>query len=206
MESHNDPEYEARLKAFQADLSRPSSEIVQKHILTGSPVALSPDEYFALRHEVALYFGIHPVEVVLVGSCRIGFSLLDKPNKNRPRYSRLQSGSDLDLVVVSARLFDQLWDAVFEYAQTNLAFSKSREGVEFRNMLFRGWVDPRGLPPVKRFTLSNRWIQFFDGLSRDRRFGNRRASARVYRDWSRLAAYQQIAVDQCKRALGSQSK
>src|SRR5947208_1724759 len=77
MES-KDAEYEARLKAFQADLSRPSSEIVQKHILTGSPVALAPDDYFALRHEVALHFRIHPVEVVLVGSCRIGFSLTDK--------------------------------------------------------------------------------------------------------------------------------
>lgn len=205
MES-NDPEYEARLKAFQSDFNRPSSEIVQKHILTGLPVALSPDDYFALRHEVAFHFDIYPVEVVLVGSCRIGFSLTDKPRRNRPRYSRLQPGSDLDLVVVSARLFHQLWDAVFDYSQTNLAFSKSAEGVQFRNMLFRGWVDPRGLPPVKRFDLSNRWVQFFDGLSRDRRFGNRRASARVYRDWSRLVAYQQIAVDLCKRAIGSPPK
>lgn len=203
MES-NDREYEARLRAFQADLSRPSSEIVQKHILTGSPVALTPEEYFVLRHEVALHFGVHPVEVVLVGSCRIGFTLTNKLRKNRPRYSLLQPGSDLDLAVVSARLFNQFWDAVFEYAQTDLAFHKSPEGVRFRNMLFRGWVEPRGLPPVKRFELFTDWIRCFDSLSRDRRFGNRRASARVYRDWSRLAAYQEIAVDQCKRGFGSQ--
>src|SRR5262249_38426705 len=158
-------------------------EIVQKHILTGSPVALTADDYFALRHEVARQFGIHSVEVVLVGSCRIGFSLTDKTKQNRPRYSRLRAGSDLDLVVVSARLFDQLLDAVFEYSQTNLAFSKSPEGVRFRNMLFRGWIEPRGLPPVRRFELSHDWVQFFDGLGRDRRFGNRRATARVYRDW-----------------------
>jgi hypothetical protein len=203
MES-SDPEYDARLRTFQVDLSRPSEEIVQKHILTGSPVALTPDDYFALRHEVALYFCIQPVEVVLVGSCRIGFTLTDKPMKNRPRFSRLQPGSDLDLVVVSAQLFDQLWDAVFDYSRTNSAFSRSPEATKFRNMLFRGWVDPRGMPPGRRFDLSNRWVQFFDGLGRDRRFGNRRASARVYRDWLRLAAYQQIAVDQCKRAFERQ--
>jgi hypothetical protein len=200
------PEYDARLRAFQADLSLPSWEIVQKHILTGSPVALTPDDYFALRHEVALHFAIQPVEVVLVGSCRTGFSLTDKPKRNRPRFSHLQSGSDLDLVVVSLRLFDQLWEAVFDYSRTDSAFTRSPEGTEFRNMLFWGWVDPRGLPPGRRFDLSNRWVQFFDGLGRDRRFGNRRASARVYRDWSRLAAYQQIAVDQCKRAFGSRPR
>lgn len=201
-----DPEYEARLRSFQADLSRPSSEIVQKHILTGSPIVLTPDDYFVLRQEVALHFGIHPVEVVLVGSCRVGFSLTDKPKKKRPRYSRLETSSDLDLAVVSSKLFHRLWDAVFEYSRTNIAFSGSPEGTQFRYTLFQGWIDPRGLPPVRRFELSNRWISFFDGLSRDRRFGNRRASARVYRDWSGLAAYQQIAVDRCKQAHGSQPK
>src|SRR5947209_7734337 len=104
----SDPEYDARLRAFQADLIRPSWEIVQKHILTGSPVALSPDDYFVLRHEVALHFKIQPVEVVLVGSCKTGFSLTDKPEKKRPRFSRVEPGSDLDLAVVSARLFDEL--------------------------------------------------------------------------------------------------
>jgi hypothetical protein len=202
----SDTEYEARLKAFQADLTRPSWEIVHKHILTGLPVALSPDDYFALRHEVAVHFDVHPVEVVLVGSCKTGFSLTDKLQKNRPRFSKLKPGSDLDLVVVSTRLFEQLWDAVFDYSRIALAFSKSPEGAEFQSMLFRGWIDPRGLPPGRRFELSNRWVQFFDGFGRNRRFGNRRASARVYRDWSRLAAYQQIAVDQCKRTLGRKPK
>ncbi len=192
-----------RLKAFQADLSRPSEEIVQKHILTGSPAALTPDEYFAVRHEVAVHFGIQPVEVVLVGSCRTGFSLTEKPKKGRPRYSLVEQGSDLDLVVVSSRLFDRLWDAVFDYSRTNSAFRNSDEATEFRNMLFQGWVDPRGMPPGRRFEQADYWVRFFDGLSRDRRFGNRRTSARVYRDWQRLSAYQQIAVEQCKQALRS---
>ncbi len=134
-------EYEVRLRAFQADLSRPSEEIVQKHILTGTPVALTADEYFALRHEVARHFQIQPVEVVLVGSCQTGFSLTDKPKKSRPRYSWVERGSDLDLVVVSARLFDRLWDAVFDYSRTNSAFRKSPEASEFSStvgvMLFR---------------------------------------------------------------------
>lgn len=200
----SEAEYETRLKQFRADLSRPSNEVVQKHILTGSPVALTSDEYFTLRHEVAVHFRIQPVEVVLVGSCRTGFSLMDKPKKRRPRYSRVQNGSDLDLVVVSARLFDQLWDDVFDYSQTDMAYPNSPEGKKLRTMVFEGWMDPRGLPPGRRFEPAERWRRFFESPGRERRFGNRRASARLYRDWVRLAAYQQIAVDGCKRALRSE--
>jgi len=80
-----------------------------------------------------------PVEVVLVGSCRVGFTLLDKPD--RPRYSPLHSGSDLDIAVVSARLFDQLWYDVFVYSKTDLAFAASEECRLFRLSLFGGWIE-----------------------------------------------------------------
>lgn len=202
----NRSDCEVRLQAFLHDLGRPAQEIVQKHILTGVPAALTPDEYFSLRHEVAGHFCIHPVEVVLVGSCKTGFSLRDKPERGRPRYSFVEQGSDLDIVVVSERLFGEVWDAVFDYGCTSSAYRTSPEATQFRNMLFHGWMDPRGLPPGRNFALGDRWVQFFDGISRDRRFGNRRATARVYRDWSRVAAYQQIAVKQCQRAHKRQEK
>ncbi len=194
------------MREFQIDLSRPSEEVVQKHILTGSPAALTEAEYFTLRHEVALHFGVQPVEVVLVGSSKTGFTLHQKPGEDRPRYSRIGSSSDLDIAVVSSSLFDRFWNAVFEYSQLSAAFRASNESEEFRRMLFRGWVDPRGLPAGPGFEQANEWRRFFDGLSRDRRFGNRRASARIYRDWVRLAAYQRIAVENCKRDSRSLSE
>ena len=198
-------DYNARLDAFRTDLGRPSEEIVQKYILTGSPAALSEDEYFELRDTVARHFDIHPVEVVLVGSCRVGFTLWEKPRKNRPRYSAVESGSDIDLAVVSPLLFDRLWDGVFEYARGDSAFVGTRAGDRLRRTLFQGWVDLRGLPPGQRLGWVSDWVRYFDGLSRDRHFGSRRTSARVYRDWKRLAAYQQIAVDACKKASGDLS-
>ncbi len=196
----SEADYKSRLREFQADFDRPSEEIVHKHILTGSPAALTTKEYFDLRHMVAVHFGVQPVEVVLVGSCRIGFSLKDKPEKSRPRYSIVRADSDLDIAVVSTELFDQLWDDVFAHSRGNSAFRASPEAESFRSMLFRGWVDPRGMPRSRRFERTDAWVQFFDRLSRDRRYGNRRASARVYKNWLRLAAYQQIAVDECVRS------
>jgi hypothetical protein len=200
----DDRQHRDRLEKFQADLTRPSEEIVQKHILTGAPVALSEDEYFELRDEVARHFAIHPVEVVLVGSCRVGFTLWEKPKKKRPRYSPVGPGSDIDLAVVSSPLFARLWDAVFDYARDDPQFLRTHAGETLRRTLFQGWVDIRGLPKSRRLGWVSDWIRFFDQMKSDRRFGSRKTSARVYLDWKRLAAYQQIAVDSCKQAARGQ--
>jgi predicted nucleotidyltransferase len=195
----SDDEYNQRLEDYKNDLKYPASDVVHKHILTGVPVALSLHDYFMLRNRIAKKFQVQPVEVVLVGSCRVGFTLIDKPDRGRPRYSPLHTGSDLDIAVVSARLFDQLWQDVFLYSDTDRAFARSPEAEVFRDTLFNGWIDPRGFPPAARFARSRDWSQFFDQISADRQYGNRRASARVYRSWDRLCAYQQRAVEQCQR-------
>ena len=202
----DDQSYRDRLKAFRADLSRPSEEIVQKHILTGVPAAISEDDYFELRDTVARHFNIHPVEVVLVGSCRVGFTLTEKLKQKRPRYSRVAPDSDIDLAVVSPPLFARLWDGVFDYSRDDPQFIRTHRGMTLRRTLFQGWVDLRGLPIGRRLGWVNDWVRFFDQMKSDRRFGSRKTSARVYLDWKRLAAYQQIAVDACKQAANGEKQ
>lgn len=197
-----DAEYNRRLTEFQSDLKQPAAEVVQKHILTGAPAALTPDAYFLLRKRVADKFRVQAVEVLLVGSCRLGFSVVDKPKLGRPRYSPMRPDSDLDLVVVSTAAFDQLWQELFHYEAGNRGYAVTPEAVKCRDNLFRGWIDPQGLPPVKQFARTRDWVQLFEQIGRDREYGNRRASARLYRSWDRLAAYQQVAVEQCKHNPG----
>lgn len=114
--------------------------------------------------------------------------------------SRLDS--DLDVALVSLERFDVYWDGVFAYSRADRAWKGSREYRTFAKMLFEGWIDPRGLPNVLRFKQAGDWTNFFDNLMQSRRFGRRRISARLYRTWSRLAAYQEIAVRQCIASLG----
>jgi hypothetical protein len=195
----SDSEISDRLDRYKRDLKYPSIEVVQKHILTGQPVALDEEQYFLLRNRVGKKFNVLPVEVILVGSCRIGFTLVDKPDRKRPRYSPIHQGSDLDIAVVSSRLFDVYWEGVYQYSAENLAFSTTEEGQRFRDTLFQGWIEPDALPPAHRFSRAREWFEFFRQISQDRQYGNRRASARVYRSWDRLTAYQQRAVEQCQR-------
>ena len=71
---------EKRLYEFKEDLGFLSPiQIVRKHIIFGECCMLSQREYFDLRSEVADHFGLHPNEVLVVGSTKLGFSVA--PNK-----------------------------------------------------------------------------------------------------------------------------
>ena len=194
----NTPPQDARVARFCADLAvLEPSEVIRKHITTGNPVSISEEQYVERRKLVAKEFELHPTSVVLVGSCRTGFSIAPKT-----RYRLATSNSDLDLAIVSFERFDSYWDDVFAYSSTDRAWRNSREYREFARMLFNGWIDPRGLPNVPTFTRAAKWTTFFDGLMQSRRFGRRRISARLYRTWTRLEAFQETAIRQCRASLG----
>jgi hypothetical protein len=193
--------HEERVRQFQADLAALEvREVVRKHITTGVPVEITAHDYYELRRTVAKEFKLHPSAVILVGSCRQGFSIA--PTK---RYRAARPRSDLDVVLISAERFDYYWDGVFQYARVDAAWKQTKEYKEFVRMLFNGWIDPRGLPSVHRFDEAKRWVSFFDQLMQERRFGERRISARLYRTWDRLESYQENAVLQCRTSLGGQS-
>ena len=189
--------HQDRVVTFKSDLnSRGLRDVVRKHITTGDPVVIDRETYYELRREVALEFNIHPNSVVLVGSCRMGFSL--KPER---RYEPIRAGSDVDVTIISAGLFDFYWDKVFDVWENNILWRKSQEAGRFKENLLRGWIDPRALPNLPSFEMSREWAEFFDKLSRRRVCGTRRINARLYRTWERLEAYQEIMVQDCVSAL-----
>ena len=157
------------------------NEVIRKHITTGMPVELTDEVYFGLRSKIADEFKLHPSAVVIVGSCRMGFSIAP-----RKRFRAAKPDSDLDVALISLERFDQYWDDVFAYSAQDSAWKRSDEYREFVRMLFNGWIDPRGLPNVHRFEQATRWSSFFGELMQSRQFGPRRISAHLYRTWSRL--------------------
>ena len=194
-------QHDTRVRRFCSDLrTLKPNEVIRKHITTGMPVELAEEVYFALRNTIADEFELHPSEVIIVGSCRMGFSIAAKK-----RYRAAKPNSDLDVAMVSMERFDQYWDAVFAYSARDRAWKHSPRHGEFVRMLFDGWIDPRGLPNVPRFEQAARWSMFFDRLMQSRQFGPRRITARLYRTWSRLEAYQEKSVRQCIANLGDQN-
>lgn len=126
----------------------------------------------------------------------MGFSL--KPKK---RYLPVPPDSDVDIAIVSSQQFDAYWDNVFDYARANWHWTKTDLGKMFTTDLFGGWIIPRHLPNLRRFSEGRSWAEFFDELTTRRTCGIREIKARLYRSWDRLEAYQEILVSKCRNDL-----
>jgi len=182
---------EERIKGFRADLPLDDAgNLVRKHITSGDCFALPPPTYYHLKDRVAGNFGLHPTEVVVVGSAKLGFSLV--PEK---RYRPFGDTSDIDVAICSSDLFDACWEEVFDYwARPEFWFGLE----DFRKYLFRGWMRPDKLPPARSFQRSQKWWEFFRELTSEGTFGPYKVRGALYKNWHFLESYQQKCVRDCK--------
>ena len=187
-------EAEERLKEFKKDLKSDLSsiQIVRKHIIFGECYGLSRQNYFDLRSKVAKKFGLHPNEVLVV-SAKLGFSIV--PDKE---YNRFSEDSDIDVALVSSKLFDKYWNQVFSYKKENPYW----EDDEFITYLFQGWIRPDKLPPSKSFSLRKDWWDFFQSMTSSGRYGNYNIRGGLYQSYFFLENYQKICIQKCKKKIG----
>jgi hypothetical protein len=190
-------EIEKAIERFKRDISqRTVSDAVRRNLTFGTCFLLDDDQMFALRNEISENFKIHPSEIILVGSAKLGFSI--KPKR---RYKQFHDGSDLDVAIVSPTLFEQLWQEVFLYSNTNYYWRESQEAADFRRYLLRGWIRPDLMPFGESFKASQHWFDFFNELTSQQRYGPYPVKAGVYRNWLFFEQYQSICISQCKQEL-----
>ncbi|MDE0423573.1 MAG: hypothetical protein OXN25_01755 [Candidatus Poribacteria bacterium] len=179
-----------RLDEFKKELRRLSAtRIVRKHILFGECCMLSQDKYFDLRSEVADHFGLHPNDVLVVGSTKLGFSVV--PDK---KYRLFGNESDIDVALVSSRLFDEFWEQVFRYKYEGSYWPEYDQFVDY---FFRGWIRPDKLPRSSMFPLREDWWNFFRSITNSRKYGDFKISGGLYKSYFFLENYQTICIQQC---------
>lgn len=180
-----------RLESFKFDLRRLDSlEIVRKNVIYGSCAMLSDDLYLGLRSVVAHKFGLHPNEILIVGSGKLGFSIA--PHK---RYRPFADTSDVDLVIVSDRLFAKTWESLYQYSEHGGYWERLNE---FKTYLFQGWIRPDKLPNSRNFKFANDWWEFFRDLTASHKFGPYKIRAALYMNWTFLESYQLRGVNACR--------
>ena len=180
-----------RIKNFREDLPlRDVSYLVQRYITHGDCFMLSEASYIELKTRVATKFGINASEVVVVGSAKLGFSIV--PDK---RYRIFGEASDIDVALCSSDLFDTIWKDVFDY-WSRPEFWLGLD--DFRKYLFRGWMRPDKLPPERSFVRSQEWWEFFRKLTSEGSFGPYKIRGALYKSWHFLEKYQQRCVRDCK--------
>ncbi len=186
---------EERLDQFKEDLNRYTSiQVVRKHIIFGECCELSQQDYFDLRSEVAVNFGLHPNEVLVVGSAKLGFSIV--PNKRFRPFRR--DKSDIDVALVSSKLFDQVSEDIFSYKQEA---GDWRKYGEFADHLFQGWIRPDKFPRSQVFGFGNEWWDFFLRITGNRKYGDYKIRGALYKSYFFIENYQEDCVQQCKDYL-----
>lgn len=182
-----------KIARFKRDLGLLSVPMmVQKHITYGACHVLSDEQYFELKARVAEQFSLHPSEVLVVGSGKLGFSIAPMQ-----RYRHFSDTSDIDVALVSSQLFDSCWMDVFQFKIERNYWQKE---ADFNSYLVRGWIRPDMLPPARRFQRAKEWWAFFGDLSKDLKT-NFRIRAGLYRAWPFLERYQSVCVGQCQSEL-----
>lgn len=197
---HPSPE---EFRAALIDTSRRSREhIVRLWLTEGTPFLFlnSPGAYEEVRRWLGVRLEVCPKEITVVGSARIGYSLAGGPYFGRA----LSEISDLDLAIVSRRLFESLaetfsnWKSDYSKGVVPPRSEKERflwdQNLDFgeRNLPL-GFFDVNKIPTFDQYPLIQRVQNTMWALCEKLKVTPkvplpRRASVRVYATWRDLVA------------------
>jgi hypothetical protein len=188
------PESIARFRSDLTDLD--NADMVAKHILSGDCHALEEDLHWRLRRQVATSLSVYPNQVVVVGSARLGFSIVER-KLLRP----FSDSSDIDVAIVSSDLFDEYWQLVYQYEREGGYWER---GNDFKRYLFRGWMRPDLLPSSPSFEPRKRWWELFRKLTASGTYGPYKIRGGLYKSWFFLNGYHERSIAACRTALQRQ--
>ena len=144
-------------------------DVVRKNLINGSSYFfehkdIEDDEYF-IKKDLSNSLNIHPNNILIVGSAKLGFSI--KPEKNRLdykfnkfRFEEIDSKkeSDIDIAIIDSNLFEEKLQKLYHYL---IGFSDSKINEFFNNCsekrispcfygfsryILMGWLRPDQMP------------------------------------------------------------
>ena len=161
--------------------------LIEKYVLHNIPYFFKDkmDLYFELKKDISTRFNVPITNIYLVGSGQFGFSLVfSKSFRNFAELDNEELGidaSDLDFAIISTKLFDEIWDELYDFSISNYASTKEEEKAfkEFKKYLFKGWIRPDKFPYA--FEGKQKWFEFFNSLNKK---VNRQVTCGIFRNES----------------------
>ncbi len=167
----------------------------------------TPTTWGMFRDVLGSRLDVAPTEVRIVGSGRLGFSM--KPGKNLRLF---EDTSDIDVVIVDADSFDELWFALLDVAYPRPPFTNTIGGwlEKRRNELYTGWLTPLEITidhrifgpkalPVLHFKA--RWFDAFKEASQHPPRRHEDLKCRLYRTWRHAELYHLDSLGALRRSL-----
>ncbi|MCL9656272.1 hypothetical protein L2088_16325 [Pseudomonas protegens] len=199
-------------------ISEKDMEIIfQRHIIEGksfyfNDILRSPEREFELRRELSHALKISIRDTLIVGSAKIGFSIkthdFTKFDDKFKKTSQRKHKSDIDIAIVSQKLFDELSEQLYKFTRhydrdwisenwrinnyySTIDPTKSKLPDNFFYYYAKGWFRPdylpESFPPPWKETVS-KWRDIL----------NRKISIGLYRDWKHLKNYQTDHLEKIK--------
>jgi len=172
-------------------------DIVSDYILSNGAAHVPTTDIDYIKQRIRTRFGIDPadINVWIVGSAKLGFSLVEKMKNGRvvkDRYRLFSVDSDIDTAVVSRILYEKFWYEIVVYGHSQ-PFSPYIFGKLSDYMLF-GWIRTDYLLAGRR---SRAWWDLLGTLSADRRFNRHPVRAGLFYSKTHLHKYLKRSVDEC---------
>jgi hypothetical protein len=156
---------------------------------------LRPAAWDTFRAELAALLGVSRGDITVVGSGRLGYSM--KPWNDLVTF---RDSSDIDIAVVNADLFDELWLSLLSVAYPRPPITDKLGGwlKERRKEVYTGWITPpeihldwrifgaKAKPVLK---LRTRWFNALQQVSRHPPRRHEGIEGRLYRTWRHAELY-----------------
>ena len=178
--------------------TRPATEVVGEIILGPGAKFVSQEAIDHATQRLRSEFRLaqqYQLEVVVVGSAKLGFSIAEKKVQGKPSLPRYREfdpvSSDIDLAIVSQKLFYDIWRdlSAYSYRQTPFPWESP-----LSKYLVLGWLRPDKFPTVGRPLGCQQWWELFNELSTSSIFKRKKVRGGLYFHRNFLNQYQQKAV------------
>ncbi|MFM0497268.1 hypothetical protein [Paraburkholderia caledonica] len=184
-------------------LQKTVQEIVSDYITIDDPgpfVSQDAIDYVVQQARLRFQIGAdQPITPIVVGSAKLGFSIVEKLKPDyKPRYRLYREGvSDIDLALVSPSLYGKVWSDIALYGANRDRFPW-RSG-DLADYMLHGWIRPDKLPKPA----TSRCQDFFDlvtTLNGSTFFRFKKLRCALYHSRYFLNLYQQRSVNSAKLA------
>ncbi|MEU9254227.1 hypothetical protein AB0D66_20480 [Streptomyces sp. NPDC048270] len=194
-ESELDDAIASSLADFQEGLKRHDDplRIVREFITHGPCVAIDRGTHAALREIVANSLDIHPNrDVYTVGSAKLGFSI-----KPQARFRPFSDTSDVDIAVVSSKIYTDLWREVRSFKDSKGIWKKNLEDM-FKVRHFWGSIHLTDLPVSPLVPTQRKLWELGRTLQQLRAAGPYKVTFAVWSEMESLESYQARSVSACQ--------
>lgn len=161
--------------------------VVQKYLLEGSSYFFDNNESvdeFQFKKDIANSLNVHLRDIAIIGSGKLGFSI--KPDLAVPGFYPFKKFddnkvSDLDIAIVSSRLFDNQLVNLFEHTsqyRNQEIWSEKTDRKSLAFYILKGWLKPDYIP--KDYKISE---EIHEILSKYKMNFGRDVNIGIYKSW-----------------------